>query len=506
MSYCDDLRCFQLAPCSTHELSLETELERERVKFSEAHQEHIFRFLPELNDQQKKSFLHDIKTVDASYVNKAYESIAVDEEKRKHEKILPFTGHTQVLKETSEEQKQKWREEGLLLIAQGKVGCVLMAGGQGTRLGSDKPKGMYDIGLPSHKSIFQLQAEKIMRLREIAGKKYEEKNGSNKSSNVSLPWYILTSESTHEGTIEFFEQHNFFNLPRGDVFFFEQELMPCLTKEGKIILETSFKLSKAPNGNGGVHSAIANSGALKHMREHGVEHLHIYGVDNVLVKIADPVFIGYCATMKADAANKVVLKENPHERVGVMCERGGTASVCEYSEISKEMAELRDAQGRLVYSGANIANHYFTVDFVEQVTSQVFLAPHVASKQIPYVNKQGKTTMPEQPNGIKLELFVFDVFQFAKKLVCFAVDREEEFSGVKNKNGPGDQPPAADTPASARLALSKYYAKLATQAGATVAFSEPLAVFEISPLLTYDGEGLENLVKGKNLTAPFSLP
>lgn len=238
-------------------LSVDDRLAQQRVRFEQANQGHIFQFLPQLTQSQKEQLLAELEPVDPVYVNKSFTSIAQEEEKRKQETIVPFTGHTQVLADTSSEERLFWRNLGLYLIKRGSVGAVLMAGGQGTRLGSDKPKGMFDIGLPSHKSIFQLQAEKLMRLRELARNLSTEEKIPNQS--LCLPWYILTSESTHDTTKEFFEQHNYWGLPRDDVFFFEQDLMPCLTKDGKILMESMSKMAKAPNGNGGVHSAIANS-------------------------------------------------------------------------------------------------------------------------------------------------------------------------------------------------------------------------------------------------------
>lgn len=461
---------------------------RARKRFEDAGQGHVFKFFESLNADEQAALLKDLDAINVDYINKAYASIAVDEEQRKTEVIEPFKGEVAVLANASEAQAQVWRAKGMELIGAGKVGVLLMAGGQGTRLGSSEPKGMYDIGLPSGKSLFQLQAEKIKKLILLTGAK-------------RLPWYLLTSPATHEPTVAFFKKQNYFGLAPEDVVIFQQGVNPCLSPEGKILLETRSRTARAPDGNGGLHKAIKDSGAIVHMRAAGVEHLHAFGVDNALVKVADPSFLGFCALSGAEAGNKVVLKEQPHEKVGVMCVRGGVTGVVEYSEITQAMAESRGEDGRLLYGAGNIAEHYFRTDFVEHVTSTAFLPQHVAKKAIPCVDEQGMATQPSSPNGIKLETFVFDVFALAKKVVCFAVSREQEFSPVKNKNGPEGERVQA-SPDSARADLSRYAISMIEKAGGVVVCPEG-ATFEVSPLRTYDGEGLD--VKGQTFTAPFLL-
>jgi UDP-N-acetylglucosamine/UDP-N-acetylgalactosamine diphosphorylase len=416
-------------------------------------------------------------------------------ELRAADTITPFTGETRVLSEATVEERRGWHDTGLTVIAEGRVGVLLMAGGQGTRLGSNQPKGMYDIGLPSHKSLFQLMAERIQRLRTLA----HAHRGDAASPPVSLPWYVLTSDATHDETVAYFEEHSYWGLPAEDVVIFQQGLNPCLDLEGKILLQTPCTVAMAPNGNGGLHAAVASSGALEHMRTRGVEHLHAFGVDNVLIKVADPYFLGYCASKGVQAANKVVLKEAPHEKVGVMCNRNGSPSVVEYSEISKEMAERRDEGGMLVYAGANIANHYFSTQFIADITGRAFLPQHVAMKAIPYCDSYGVMVTPTEPNGMKLEMFVFDVFALADEVCCLAVSRDAEFAAVKNKPGPGVQ----DSPDTARAAVSAYHASLVALAGGVV--TDPEGGFEISPLVSYDGEGLGGIVANQIYTTPCEL-
>jgi len=359
---------------------------------------------------------------------------------------------------------------------------ILMAGGQGTRLGSLAPKGCYDIKLPSGKSLYQIEVERLVRLKTLAANKAKKDEAS-----ISLPLYIMTSDATKEASKSFFSEQKFFGLPQKDVYFFEQGLLPALTFDGKIIMETPTKPALSPNGNGGVYLALKVSGVLDDFKRRGVEYVHLFGVDNVLVKAADPTYIGFSVSSKADCTNKVVHKRDPHEKVGVMCLRNKKPSVVEYTEISKDQAEAQQ-NGRLVYGDGNVVQHFYTVPFLQKMATTA-LPYHLQKKKIPYVTGEGKTVTPTTENGIKFEMFVFDVFEYAN-VVAFEVPREGEFTPVKNADG-------IDSPESARNELSAYHKKLAQQAGATFTSTEGL--FEISPLLSYQGENLAFL-KGQSLS------
>lgn len=398
-----------------------------------------------------------------------------------------------VLTSTSEELKS-YEDEGILQISEGKVAVLLMAGGQGTRLGVSYPKGMYDVGLPSHKSLFQLQAERIRRLEDLAY------NRTGKHSNIT--WYIMTSEATMGATKEFFKKHNFFGLNKNNIVMFEQGVLPCFTFDGKIIMNEKWKIARAPDGNGGIYRALRDMKMLDDMEKRGIKYLHAHAVDNILVKVADPVFVGYCVQKKAECGAKVVDKVSPQEAVGVICKVDGQYQVVEYSEITSETAEKVNSDGKLTFSAGNICNHFFTTEFLRKIANEFesSLQLHVAEKKIPYVDANGQRHKPDKPNGIKMEKFVFDVFQYADRFVIWEVKREEEFSPLKNADTAEKENPT--TCRNDIFSLHRHYIQ---DAGGHVETNGTPVICEISPLVSYAGEGLEKLVSQKKLKPPVLL-
>lgn len=394
---------------------------------------------------------------------------------------LPSTAYTSV-PSLPKSAIERYEEIGLEAIRNNQVGVLLMAGGQGTRLGSSAPKGCYNIGLPSSKSLFQIQAERIKKLTERAG-------GGN------LIWYVMTSGPTRKVTEDFFEKENWFGLRKEDVVFFDQGVLPALSNEGKLLMSTKSSIAVAPDGNGGLYAAIRQplstrpeASVLIDMRERGVKYVHAYCVDNCLVRVADPVFVGYCIEKGAACGAKVVKKLNAHEKVGVLALKGDGYSVVEYSELSKEKAEAIDqTTGGLAFRAANIANHFYTTDFLDSVEAmENRMAFHIARKKIPTIHMEtGEPINPTEPNGMKLELFVFDVFPFTQRLEVLEVGREDEFSPLKN--GPGTNSDNAET---SRTDLLAMHARWLKEAGAEI---EDGVEIELSPRITYSGEGLEGI-------------
>ncbi|URE22313.1 UDP-N-acetylglucosamine pyrophosphorylase [Musa troglodytarum] len=341
----------------------------------------------------------------------------------------------------------------------------------GTRLGSSDPKGCFHIGLPSGKSLFQIQAERILRVQRLAAQ-------SNDAGFVPpIPWYIMTSPFTDEATRRFLK----------DIRILAWKLI-------KFIMETPYKVSKAPDGNGGLYSALKSSKLLEDMAMRGVRYVDCYGVDNALVRVADPTFLGYFIDKGVATAAKVAY---PQEKVGVFVQRGrgGPLTVVEYSEMDASMTtEINQSTGRLRYCWSNVCLHVFTLDFLNQVANGLEKDSiyHLAEKKIPSIH--GYTT------GLKLEQFVFDAFTYAPSMALFEVLREEEFAPVKNANGA-----SYDTPDSARLMLLRLHSRWVVAAGGFLTHSIPLYLtgVEISPLCSYAGENLEGICRGRTFHAPI---
>ncbi|GBE77576.1 UDP-N-acetylglucosamine pyrophosphorylase [Sparassis crispa] len=472
-------------------------IDQVRKRYEAAGQGHLLQFWPTLSQSERSLLLAQLDALDIERVNRIYkkaisgEQAAAQNAGKDAIEPLPEDAADSVIGLPGKESE--WRAVGLQAIARGEVGVLLMAGGQGTRLGSSAPKGCYDIGLPSHKSLFQYQAERIARLQTVA----EEQSGKTAGS-VVIPWYVMTSGPTRRETEDFFKKHSYFGLSPENVVFFEQGTLPCLTMDGKVILETPSRVAVAPDGNGGLYAALraplanAKKTVLSDLAQRKVQFVHAYCVDNCLVRVADPVFLGYCINKQADCAAKVVPKASPTEAVGVVARRGNKFSVVEYSEISQEQAERRDLKtGELAFRAGNIANHFYTTAFLDGVEAfEDELAFHIARKKIPFVDSHGATVKPSKPNGMKLEMFVFDVFPFTKRFAVLEVARNEEFSPLKNAPGTG-----SDDPGTSRRDLLAQHKRFLEHAGAKVVEG---ADIELSPLVTYAGEGLAP-VKGKKL-------
>ncbi|CAA7040602.1 unnamed protein product [Microthlaspi erraticum] len=399
------------------------------------------------------------------------------------------------VEERTKEDREKWWRMGLKAIYEGKLGVVLLSGGQGTRLGSSDPKGCYNIGLPSGKSLFQIQAERILCVQRLAAQAMSE----GPTRQATIHWYIMTSPFTHEPTQKFFESHKYFGLEQDQVIFFQQGTLPCISKDGKFIMETPFSLAKAPDGNGGVYAALESSRLLEDMASKGIKYVDCYGVDNVLVRVADPTFLGYFIDKGAASAAKVVRKAYPQEKVGVFVRRGkgGPLTVVEYTELDQSMASATNQQtGRLQFCWSNVCLHMFTLDFLNQVANglEKDSVYHVAEKKIPSIN--GFT------EGVKLEQFIFDCFPYAPSTALFEVLREEEFAPVKNANGSN-----FDTPESAKLLVLRLHTRWVIAAGGFLTHSVPLYAtgVEVSPLCSYAGENLEAICRGRTFHAPCEI-
>ncbi|KAF3924211.1 hypothetical protein ABW21_db0202281 [Orbilia brochopaga] len=489
---------------STANVPSDAEVDELRQKYAAANQDHVFKYYNDLTDRDKIDLFNQLSDIDPKRTSKlADEALnpvkSTEDDSKPKIEPLPSAACASTL-DSAESDLQKWYIEGLELIASNKVAVILMAGGQGTRLGSTAPKGCYDIGLPSKKSLFQIQAERIARVQKLA----EQHKGVKEGVNVAqIPWYIMTSGPTRKPTEDYFIENKYFGLHKSQVVFFEQGVLPCISNDGKIILESKARVAVAPDGNGGLYAALDKAGILKDMNVRGIDHVHAYCVDNCLVRVADPVFIGFSALKKVSIATKVVRKRNAKESVGLIILKNGKPDVVEYSEIDKEMTEEKDAENAelLKFRAANIVNHYYSTEFLNTIPEWSSSLPHhIARKKIPCLDiETGELSKPEKPNGIKLEQFVFDVFPMLPldKFACLEVAREDEFSPLKNARGTGE-----DDPDTSKQDIMTQGKKWIVKAGGQIVSEDMKSDgVEVSPLLSYGGEGLD-FIKGKTINGP----
>lgn len=332
-----------------------------------------------------------------------------------------------------EANKDKYTAVGIDAIKHCKVGAILLAGGQGTRLGFDKAKGMYNIGETKELYIFE---QLIANLKKVTS-----------AADAWVPLYIMTSEKNDEQTREFFREHDFFGYNPDYVKFFVQEMVPAVDFEGNVLVEAEDSLAMSPNGNGGWFKSLIKAGYDADLKEKGVEWLNVFAVDNVLQQIADPVFVGAAIESGCVSGAKVVRKVDPYERVGAMCLEDGKPSIVEYYELTPEMAEARDEKGTLLYGFGVILNYLFRVDKLLEIAEKS-LPLHVVEKKVPYIDENGVAVKPETPNAYKFETLILDMVYMMDNCLSFEVDREKEFAPVKNATG-------TDSVESARALLKK---------------------------------------------------
>lgn len=367
--------------------------------------------------RNKEEFANEVLKINFEQLNKLYDK-AIKNEKVENSKIepIPYIEKDKL----SEEEKEHYKKIGENIIRNNEYAVVTMAGGQGSRLGHDGPKGTFDFGLENHKSIFEVLCD---RLKE-AYKKY----------NVYIPWYIMTSRQNNEETINFFEKNNYFGYSKENVYFFKQGELPVLNDQGKLMLNKEGNINTAADGHGGVFISMEKEKITENMKQRGIKWVFIGPVDNVLIKMIDPIFIGICQDKNVLAGGKSIIKAYPEERVGVFCKKDGKPDVIEYTEISKEMAEMKNDKGELVYAESHINCNMFNIDIIEKISKNK-LPYHCAHKKIEYLNKEGQVVKPEEPNAYKFEAFIFDAFKMLDEMVIFRVKREEEFAPIKNAEG-----------------------------------------------------------------------
>lgn len=394
---------------------------------SEYGQEHILRYYDELSDDEKTGLLRQVELTDFS---------VLDDLKHKNDesgKRGIFEPLGAVTVENIENNRDEYLNAGINAIKSGKAAAVMLAGGQGTRLGFNSPKGMFNMGENKELYIFQCQINNLMDVVKLTG--------------TYIPLYIMTSEKNNSETIDFFEKHNYFGYDSNYVKFFIQDMAPSVDFSGKIFMESKSEMAVSPNGNGGWFSSIVRAGLLDEIREKGIEWINVFAVDNVLQRIADPMFIGAVISSGMQSGSKVVSKVSPDERVGVLCLEDGKPSIVEYYEMTDEMRNRVNENGDLSYKYGVILNYLFNVNKAVEILNNK-MPIHIVEKKIPYMNEEGILVTPEKPNGYKFETLVLDMVHMQDSCLSYEVIRNKEFAPVKNATG-------TDSVDSARLLLKE---------------------------------------------------
>ena len=377
-----------------------------KQKFIKAGQSHIFAFENELSDIETRAFEAQLNNIDIDLAQKLFNLKEEIADNNFSVEPLPCV----VEKDLTIDLKEQYITEGTDIMKRGEYAVVTMAGGQGTRLGHIGPKGTFYVNVPEPISLFEIQCNRIKKQAEACGK--------------NIPWYIMTSEENDSETQKFKE----------NIFFFKQYMLPMLDENGKLILETKSKIKEGADGHGGIFRAMLGRGVIEDMNKRGIKWIFVGGIDNILVQLVDPCFLGYISKSGYKLGGKSLIKRDPYEKAGVFCKKNGKPFVIEYTEISSELAELTDEKGEFVYGDAHILCNMFNIEVFEKMGDKG-LQYHVAHKKTSYIDESGKTINPEKPNAYKYEAFIFDAFAYYDEMGIFRVKREYEFAPIKNKTG-----------------------------------------------------------------------
>lgn len=436
-------------------------------------QDHLLSFYDDIDEAQKAQLLTQLEAQDWETVAELVNT----PEERDNPTLEPAPSYGRIATPDLEDKYARARALGEELISAGKVAAFTVAGGQGTRLGWDGPKGTFPATPLSQKSLFQVFAETLQKV----GQKYQ----------TLIPWYLMTSELNDSATRDFFEAHSYFGLDKANVMFFKQGSMPSMSADGKVLLADKASLALNPDGHGGSLKALYKSGALADMQKRGVEQISYFQVDNPNVKPIDPLFIGLHVLDDAEMSAKMLPKVDPLEKVGNFCLVNGKLSVIEYSDMPETLAKQRDENGNLRFDAGSIAIHLLSVAFVKRLNeaSGRFALPyHRANKKVPYIDPAtGQKVMPDSPNAIKLETFVFDALPLARKAIILETDRTEEFAPIKNAEG-------ADSPATSQQLQTERAARWLGARGVKVPRNSKGhvdAVIELSPLTAVAPDDLQ---------------
>ena len=397
---------------------MEDKLSNAQKILKEYSQEHLLHFYPELTEAQKNNLLNQILNLNFKEILDLYEKSKFD--------VLDSTENIEPLdynikSELTYNKKKQYISLGTKAIKLGKIGVITLAGGQGSRLGFNGPKGTFCLDIEPKKSLFEILCDYL--------KKYSLKY------KISIPWYIMTSTDNYFDTITFFEKNNFFNYDRSNIIFFTQENMPIIDIHGKLVLSEIYKINMASNGNGNLFSSLKRANLIKDMENRKLQWLFISGIDNVLLDPLDPIFIGYTINSKLEIGSKTLFKENPKDLSWVFARKNGKPSIVDCENFTEQISLIQDKKGKYLYREKNMLAHLFSLKAIKFM-SDVKLPYHRAFRKNPFVNSEGMKQVPDSPNIYKFEQFVFDAFSYFKDIALLRVNSEEEFCPIKDFNGP----------------------------------------------------------------------
>lgn len=438
------------------------------------------RWFDALGASERKALEDQIAAIDLALIDRLFaqasaKTAAEESPAQKAQRAVPPEKLVRVAQSPGEEAE--WNEAariGEATLRSGKVGAILVAGGQGTRLGFPHPKGMFAIGPVSGKSLFRLLAEQLLARSRRAG--------------VAIPYYVMTSDATHDDTVAYFAENVHFGLNPADVKFFQQGNMPAVDRQtGRILLAEQHLVSTSPDGHGGILAALAKTGMLDDMRHRGVEYLYYHQVDNPLARVCDPAFLGFHIRHRSEATTKVVAKLSAAEKMGVAVDVDGRTQIIEYSDFPAEITARQDARGNLLHWAGSTAIHIFNRSFFDRLISEKTELPfHIAFKKVPFIDDQGVEVQPETENAVKFERFIFDVLPLAETALVVEARREDEFCPLKNASGDF-------SPDFVKAGLSRLFANWLHQVGVAVPAGLPV---EISPLYALDAADLAAKASG----------
>lgn len=390
-------------------------------------QQHLLKYIEKANDSQKENLIKEIESLDFEQLQRLYETSNRDNEKAISSCIIEHTRFTDKYR-IGDEKFNMLKELGETSIKNGEYAVVTMAGGQGTRLGHNGPKGTFLLNInPKPKYLFEIIADNLKRTNEQYG--------------ITLNWYIMTSSENNGMTVNFFKEHTYFGYPKENIKFFEQANLPLLSDEGKLLVDSNFHIKFAADGNGSIYKAMRVNGVIDDMKQKGIKWIFIGAVDNALLNMVDPILLGLTISDKNEIGSKSVVKISPHERVGVFCKKNNVPAVIEYTELPEEMAEETDEDGELLFGESHIMCNLYSINALEKISNQN-LPYHSAHKKANYMKEDGEVFNATEPNAYKYEAFIFDGFNYFDDISILRGRREEDFAPIKNKDG-NDSPETA---------------------------------------------------------------